>query len=97
LLLYGLWHSRNKQVFEQREINKSKIIPIAAKCIQDYHQSNNDLTLTSPTSNNQRIGDNNQNGRAYNKTNHTRQAKQRKPRIMKIKGNCDANLVQNGR
>jgi hypothetical protein len=45
--------------------------------------------MTSPTSNNQRIGDNNQNGRAYNKMNHTRQAKQRKPRIGKIKGNCD--------
>jgi hypothetical protein len=32
-----------------------------------------------------------------NKTNHTRQAKQRKPIIGKIKGNCDANLMQNGR
>jgi hypothetical protein len=81
-ITYGIWFSRNKYIFELRDIVVSNVIDKANKSILEYQ-----LAVRSKTSTT------NQNNAETNPISSTGPKRWSKPNSGTIKVNCDANLA----
>ncbi|KAK2442832.1 hypothetical protein QL285_013988 [Trifolium repens] len=89
-IIYGIWWARNKQVFEDYNMEEKDILDYANSSVRDYQQSNK--------LENQHTNNNQHHARRHHTHNlrNAQQVKWRRPRTGVIKANCDANLSIDG-
>jgi hypothetical protein len=86
---YEIWFARNLHVFENRDMDDTKILEKAYTTIMDYQKATQNEISHMQSDNRYRI-----NSRSNNNHTRTQHAshKWKKPLHGEIKGNCDANL-----